>query len=67
MVRMMSTWCWLKQKITKNDCRETLKIAFPMKAAPKKTPKGIRKCPQRKPARSNRGFGIYYVKIIHTY
>lgn len=54
----MSTWCWLKQKITKKDWRETLMIALPMKAAPKNTLKGIRKCPHRKPARSNRGFGI---------
>ena len=29
-----------------------------MKAAPKKTEKGIRKCPQRKPAKSKRGLGI---------
>lgn len=59
MVKMMSTWCCEKQNITKKDCRETLIMALPMKAAPKNTVKGIRKCPQRKPARSKRGFGIY--------
>jgi len=37
---------------------ETLTIAFPINVAPKKTPKGIKKCPQVKPAKSNRGFGI---------
>lgn len=34
-------------------------MALPMKAAPKNTLKGIRKWPQRNPARSNKGFGIY--------
>ena len=59
IVRIISTWCWLKQKMTKNDCKETFTIAFPIKAAPKKTLNGIRKCPHKKPARSNKGLGIY--------
>jgi len=33
-------------------------IAFPMKVAPKNVLKGILKCPQVIPARSNRGLGI---------
>jgi hypothetical protein len=37
---------------------DTLMMALPIKHAPKNTLKGIRKWPQRNPARSNRGFGI---------
>jgi len=37
----------------------TFTIAFPMKVAKKNVVKGIRKCPQVMPARSNKGFGIY--------
>jgi len=33
-------------------------MALPMNVAPKKTENGTRKCPHRKPARSNKGFGI---------
>ena len=33
-------------------------MAFPIKHAPKNTLNGIKKWPQRNPARSNRGFGI---------
>jgi len=36
----------------------TLINAFPMKVAPKKVAKGIKKWPQVKPAKSNNGFGI---------
>lgn len=37
-------------------------MAFPIKVAPKKEPKGTRKCPHKKPARSNNGFGTYSLK-----
>lgn len=36
----------------------TFMIAFPMKVAEKKVLKGILKCPQVIPAKSNRGLGI---------
>lgn len=36
-------------------------IAFPIRVAPKKVQKGTRKCPHVIPARSNKGFGIYWV------
>lgn len=42
---------------------DTLKIAFPIKVAPKKTPKGIKNYPQINPAKSNKGFGIDANKI----
>lgn len=35
-----------------------MNIAFPIKVAPKKTPKGIKNYPQINPAKSNKGFGI---------
>jgi hypothetical protein len=41
---------------------ETLTMALPMNAALKKVVNGTKKCPQRKPARSNRGLGTYRVK-----
>lgn len=36
----------------------TLKIAFPIKVAPKKVLNAIPKCPQVIPAKSNKGLGI---------
>jgi len=33
--------------------------AFPINVAPKKVPKGTKKCPQRIPAISNNGFGNF--------
>ena len=44
--------------MTKKLCIDTFTMAFPIKHAPKNTPNGIRKCPQRNPARSKSGFGI---------
>ena len=37
---------------------DTFIIDFPMKVAPKNILKGIRKCPQVRPAKSNKGLGI---------
>lgn len=42
-------------------------MALPMKVAEKKVLKGIRKCPQVIPARSNKGFGMEaHTKIVQN-
>lgn len=53
-----STVYFRKTEITKIIWMWTLIIAFPIKVAVKNFLKGIRKCPQVIPARSNKGLGI---------
>jgi hypothetical protein len=54
-----STWCSEKLTITNMLYIDTFMIAFPMKVAPKKTLNGIKKWPHVRPAKSNKGLGIY--------
>ena len=49
---------FLQTRMKKKACSVVLLHALPMAVAMKKVQKGISRCPQVRPARSKRGFGI---------
>ena len=60
--RMPVIICLEKATIMNTTCIETLLTAFPSKHGKKNVMNGSWKCPHINPAKSNKGFGIYYIQ-----